>query len=403
MWQRQDDVTYVKMCLPSLVTDTQRRFLRLESSKKLQGKNASGGWYPPPLGRPRVNIIVHKFFFVRNLLLCRERCTKSNIVDHFPLHSSVHCGRNDPLYWPLVRRLQNPSQFPQFLTSKTSADPLGSPKGKAFCTDFEFADDVKLPCCPRCPQFSTTKTSANPSALQLARLFVQTEFADDIKLPCCPRCTTLSLDLWGRGVGARFPYQLCRRASVRVCLQGGHPLGPFAIRLTSWGHVERLPSRRLFCNRGSHSPYEACKERVNLLGHTSLSGHEEKGKTCGIHAGLQKYRAINAVRRRSLLPWQAGADGPMEWPLQGVVNGLRRLPVGGQKSPPPMALSFRIPSHVWKMEGILWRPPEQTACSVLILNWCRCLYIVDLVRCFSPTQTENSNAISRLKNSKRNI
>ena len=45
-WQRQDDVTYVKMCLPSLVTDSMRRFLRLESSKKLQGKNARG-WHPP--------------------------------------------------------------------------------------------------------------------------------------------------------------------------------------------------------------------------------------------------------------------------------------------------------------------------------------------------------------------
>ena len=44
-WQRQDDVTYVKMFIPSLVTDTLRRFLRLESSKKLQGKNARG-WYP---------------------------------------------------------------------------------------------------------------------------------------------------------------------------------------------------------------------------------------------------------------------------------------------------------------------------------------------------------------------
>ena len=50
-WQRQDDVTYVKMCLPSLVTDTLRRFLRLESSKKLQGKNARGkGDGSPPLG-----------------------------------------------------------------------------------------------------------------------------------------------------------------------------------------------------------------------------------------------------------------------------------------------------------------------------------------------------------------
>ena len=48
-WQRQDDVTYAKMCLPSLLTDTMRWFSRLESSKKLQGKNARG-WYPPPLG-----------------------------------------------------------------------------------------------------------------------------------------------------------------------------------------------------------------------------------------------------------------------------------------------------------------------------------------------------------------
>ena len=35
MWQRQDDVTYVKMCLPSLVTETMTRFLRLQSLKKL--------------------------------------------------------------------------------------------------------------------------------------------------------------------------------------------------------------------------------------------------------------------------------------------------------------------------------------------------------------------------------
>ena len=55
-WQRQDDVTYVKMCLPSLVTDTMRRFLQLESSKKLQGKNAQGGGIHPP-GRPRVNVL----------------------------------------------------------------------------------------------------------------------------------------------------------------------------------------------------------------------------------------------------------------------------------------------------------------------------------------------------------
>ena len=119
---------------------------------------------------------------------------KSNIVDHFHPHSSVHCGRNDPLYWPLVRHLRNPSQFPQFLTTKTSADLLGSPKGEAFCTDFEFADDVKLSCVPRCPQFSTTKTSANPSGSPTGKAFcTDFEFADDIKLPCCPRCTTLSL------------------------------------------------------------------------------------------------------------------------------------------------------------------------------------------------------------------
>ena len=56
-WQRQDDVTYAKMCFPSLVTDTMRRFLRLESSKKLQGKNAWGGWYPPPLGVRGLNLL----------------------------------------------------------------------------------------------------------------------------------------------------------------------------------------------------------------------------------------------------------------------------------------------------------------------------------------------------------
>ena len=46
------------MCLPSLVTDTMRRFPPLESSKKLQGKNAR--WVvltPPPPGRPRVKLI----------------------------------------------------------------------------------------------------------------------------------------------------------------------------------------------------------------------------------------------------------------------------------------------------------------------------------------------------------
>ena len=53
-WQRQDDVTYAKMCLPSRVSDTMRRFSPLESSKKLQGKNARGV-VPTPPGRPRVN------------------------------------------------------------------------------------------------------------------------------------------------------------------------------------------------------------------------------------------------------------------------------------------------------------------------------------------------------------
>ena len=46
-WQRQDNVTYAKLCLLSLVTDTMRRFPPLESSKKLQGKNARGVPLPP--------------------------------------------------------------------------------------------------------------------------------------------------------------------------------------------------------------------------------------------------------------------------------------------------------------------------------------------------------------------
>jgi hypothetical protein len=46
-WQRQDDVTYAKMCLSSLVTDTMRRFSHF--CEKVTGKNTRG-WYPPPMG-----------------------------------------------------------------------------------------------------------------------------------------------------------------------------------------------------------------------------------------------------------------------------------------------------------------------------------------------------------------
>ena len=62
-WQRQDDVTYAKMCLPSLVTDTMRRFLRLESSKQLQGKNARG---VVPLGVRGIRKVVSDSVFCRN-------------------------------------------------------------------------------------------------------------------------------------------------------------------------------------------------------------------------------------------------------------------------------------------------------------------------------------------------
>ena len=48
------------MCLPSLVTDTLRRFLRLESSKKLQGRNARGVASPPLGVRGLINKITGK-------------------------------------------------------------------------------------------------------------------------------------------------------------------------------------------------------------------------------------------------------------------------------------------------------------------------------------------------------
>ena len=58
-----DDVTYVKMCLSSLVTDTLRLFLRLESFKKsYRGETLGSCINPPPLpGRPRVNVFFCKF------------------------------------------------------------------------------------------------------------------------------------------------------------------------------------------------------------------------------------------------------------------------------------------------------------------------------------------------------
>ena len=75
MWQRQDDVTYVKMCLPSLVTDTMRRFLRLESSKKLQGKNARG--------------VVSTFLGVRLLILAQHIILCESLL-HVCLWSLFH-------------------------------------------------------------------------------------------------------------------------------------------------------------------------------------------------------------------------------------------------------------------------------------------------------------------------
>ena len=68
-WQRQDDVTYVKMCLPSLVTDTLRRFLRLESSKKLQGKNARGVVSTPP---PIPPLGVRGLIFMRSGMISKN-------------------------------------------------------------------------------------------------------------------------------------------------------------------------------------------------------------------------------------------------------------------------------------------------------------------------------------------
>ena len=64
------------MCLPSLVTDTMRRFLRLESSKKLQGKNARGV-VPTPLG-------------VRGLTQCNVR-------------QITHSGLNQEEHWILFK------------------------------------------------------------------------------------------------------------------------------------------------------------------------------------------------------------------------------------------------------------------------------------------------------------
>ena len=37
---------YVKMCLPSLVTDTMKRFLRLECQKSYRGKTTGGDNHP---------------------------------------------------------------------------------------------------------------------------------------------------------------------------------------------------------------------------------------------------------------------------------------------------------------------------------------------------------------------
>ena len=87
------------MCLPSLVTDTMRRFLRLESSKKLQGKTAGGVVTTPPPGRPRVNIKINIplapyaiLFGSRQLILLHYYC-----FIHFFFFVSIICQRNGSL------------------------------------------------------------------------------------------------------------------------------------------------------------------------------------------------------------------------------------------------------------------------------------------------------------------
>ena len=72
------------MCLPSLVTDTMRRFLRLESSKKLQGKNARG-MVPTPLGVRGLKIDVWLFgiFHISGLVKSGHACSQCGTVTYF--------------------------------------------------------------------------------------------------------------------------------------------------------------------------------------------------------------------------------------------------------------------------------------------------------------------------------
>ena len=58
----------------------------------------------------------------------------------------------------------------------------------------------------------------------------------------------------------------------------------------------------------------------------------------------------------------------MEWSLQGVVNGLRRLTVRGQKSPPQWLSSFGPPHMFERWRGyfgdLLSRPPAVFSSSI---------------------------------------
>ena len=89
--QRQDDVTYAKMFLSSLVTDTMRRF------KKVTGEKRQGV-VPTPNGRPRVK--AHSWSWVNKLIYFFSDCSWPGSK-----RVSTSCCRTNPdgSCWPTDR------------------------------------------------------------------------------------------------------------------------------------------------------------------------------------------------------------------------------------------------------------------------------------------------------------
>ena len=138
-WPRQDDVTYAKMCLPSLETDTMRRFPPLESSKSYRGKTP-GGWYPPPLGVRGLSYKWRAILWLRRFVIQKyvyiKKTTKNVIISDPWVHRPTRGQLWYSQLWVLLMFVWSI----EFHSNPSRDRPFLSPNQKAWRTPADTRD-----------------------------------------------------------------------------------------------------------------------------------------------------------------------------------------------------------------------------------------------------------------------